>query len=85
MELFVDPEIKFPKLRVANRLLKKKLGMRMLMDVTPLDATLVKGSHGRIPEDENEWPIFIGPGGQGEAPAIEDTDVYGKLMELIQG
>ena len=32
----------------------------MLMDVIPLDATLVKGSHGRIPEDRADWPVLIG-------------------------
>ena len=30
------------------------------MDVIPLDATLVKGSHGRIPEDTHDWPVLIG-------------------------
>ena len=29
--------------KVAGKLLKKKLGFRMLMDLIPLDATLVKG------------------------------------------
>ena len=33
------------------RLAQKKLGFRYLMDVIPLDATLVKGSHGRLPDD----------------------------------
>ena len=60
VELFVDPKIRFPKLKVALKLLKKGLGMRMLMDVIPLDASLVKGSHGRVPEDEADWPVLIG-------------------------
>jgi hypothetical protein len=29
------------------------------MDVIPLDATLVKGSHGRIPESKTDWPVII--------------------------
>jgi predicted AlkP superfamily pyrophosphatase or phosphodiesterase len=49
VELFLDPEISLPKLKIAWRLLQKKLGFRMLMDVIPLDASLVKGSHGRRP------------------------------------
>src|SRR5205807_946079 len=48
-ELFIDPKLKLPKARIAWRLLQKKLGFRMLMDVIPLDATFVKGSHGRRP------------------------------------
>ncbi|MBI5363027.1 MAG: alkaline phosphatase family protein [Planctomycetes bacterium] len=58
-ELFLDPTIALPKLRVARRLAQKKLGMRYLMDVIPLDATLVKGSHGRLPDDPRDGPVFL--------------------------
>ena len=60
VELFIDPKIKYPKLQIAKRLAKKALGMRMMMDLIPLDATLVKGSHGRIPDDTQDWPVLIG-------------------------
>src|SRR6185295_3725988 len=46
VELFLDPALSFPKLSIAWRLLRKRLGFRMLMDLIPLDATLVRGSHG---------------------------------------
>ncbi len=59
VELFLDPKIPAVKLKILWRLLQKKLGFRMLMDVIPLDATLVKGSHGRIPENPADFPIFI--------------------------
>lgn len=59
VELFIDPQIKFPLGKVAGILAKKKLGFRYLMDVIPLDATLVKGSHGRIPESKDDWPVII--------------------------
>ena len=59
VELFVDPNLKVPKLRLARRLAQKKLGFRYLMDVIPLDATLVKGSHGHLPADPDEHPVFI--------------------------
>jgi hypothetical protein len=65
------------KLKIAWRLLQKKLGFRMLMDVIPLDATLVKGSHGRLPADKKDWPVFITA--QPEflrAKEIDSTDVY---------
>ncbi len=61
VELFMDPRIRWPKLKVAGKLARKLLGFRMLMDVIPLDATLVKGSHGRVPEDSADWPVLIGP------------------------
>jgi predicted AlkP superfamily pyrophosphatase or phosphodiesterase len=59
VELFLDPKAPFIKPKIAWRLLQKRLGFRMLMDVIPLDATLVRGSHGRIPESEQEWPLLI--------------------------
>jgi len=58
-ELFLNPEITGAKLKIALKLLKKKLGFRTLMDVIPLDAGLVKGSHGRIETPEDIKPILI--------------------------
>lgn len=46
VELFVDPDIAFPWLTIGGKLVQKELGFRYLMDVIPLDASLVKGSHG---------------------------------------
>lgn len=57
-ELFLDPKIPFPKLKVAKTLLKKKLGFRYLMDVIPPDATLVRGSHG-APTAPDQGPLLM--------------------------
>ena len=59
VELFVDPSLTAPKLKVAATLAKKALGFRYLMDVIPLDATLVKGSHGRVTESPYDGPLLI--------------------------
>jgi predicted AlkP superfamily pyrophosphatase or phosphodiesterase len=59
-ELFIDPAICCPKLKIAKFLLKKKLGIRGLLEVIPLDAKLVKGSHGRDGVPDSEKPVFIG-------------------------
>jgi predicted AlkP superfamily pyrophosphatase or phosphodiesterase len=59
-ELFIDPALKFPKLRIAKFLFKKKLGLRGLLDVIPLDASLVKGSHGRDRVADDERPVLLG-------------------------
>jgi predicted AlkP superfamily pyrophosphatase or phosphodiesterase len=81
VELFLDPQIPFPKLKIAWRLLQKKLGFRMLMDVVPLDATLVKGSHGRRPADKKDWPVFMTAQPELLAtPRIESTDVHQILL-----
>lgn len=81
-ELFFDPRIRAPKLKVAMKLLRKMLGFRMTLDVVPLDAGLVRGSHGRIPEETEDWPLLMGvlPGLDGDRP-IEATDVYRHLFE----
>ena len=59
VELFLDPALRAPRLKIAWTLLKKTLGFRYLMDVIPLDASLVKGSHGRLPDDPRTGPVFI--------------------------
>jgi predicted AlkP superfamily pyrophosphatase or phosphodiesterase len=59
VELFLDPALQLPKVRVAAKLLKKALGFRMLMDVIALDASLVRGSHGRLTDRPEQGPLFI--------------------------
>lgn len=76
VELFIDPKLPFPKAKIAWSLLKKKLGFRMLMDVIPLDANLVRGSHGNCPRDQAEYPVIFGPGLDSYGDLIDSTDVY---------
>ena len=83
VELFLDPQRRFPKLAIAGKLLKKKLGFRMLMDLIPLDAHLVKGSHGRVPEDPLDWPILLGAAVPEEQETVNATDVYELLRDSI--
>jgi len=45
--------------KAAARLLQKKLGFRYRMDVIPLDASLVKGSHGLRPAPE-DGAVIVG-------------------------
>ncbi len=59
VELFVDPAIRAPRLAVAWRLAARALGFRALMDLVPLDASLVRGSHGRLPDDPADGPLLI--------------------------
>src|SRR6185295_8667301 len=62
VELFLDPQLKWPKVRIAFRLAQKLLGFRYYMDVIGLDATVVRGSHGRLPTpgwEARESPVFV--------------------------
>ena len=83
-ELFVDPAIALPKVKVAATLARKALGFRYLMDVVPLDATLVKGSHGRVTDDLDAGPVMISSereliGGE----AIESTAVRDLILSHL--
>jgi predicted AlkP superfamily pyrophosphatase or phosphodiesterase len=59
VELFLDPALALPKLTVARKLLARKLGFRALLDVIPLDASLVRGSHGRVTDRPEAGPVFM--------------------------
>lgn len=58
-ELFIDPTLTFPKGKLAWTLLRRKLGQRALMEVIPLDASLVRGSHGRVPISAENGPVLM--------------------------
>lgn len=47
------------KPRAAYKLLRKKAGLRYVMDVIPLDATLIAGSHGSVNTPEAFHPVLI--------------------------
>jgi hypothetical protein len=53
----------------------------MLMDVIPLDATLVKGSHGVTPENPLDWPILIHSVNQ--PTPVQASEIYSILKEGI--
>jgi predicted AlkP superfamily pyrophosphatase or phosphodiesterase len=80
VELFVDPELSLPKLRIAAKLVRKKLGFRVLMDVISLNPSLVKGSHGVCPADQREWPVLIGAGQSAEP--IDAIAVHDRLLAV---
>ena len=78
-ELFIDRNIRFPKLAVATRLARKALGMRYLMDVIGLDATVVKGSHGRPTDRPEDGPLFI----SSEAGLLPDGPVAATAVKQL--
>ena len=47
------------KPRAAYKLLRKKLGFRYVMDVIPLDAALIGGSHGSVDTPKEFHPVLI--------------------------
>jgi predicted AlkP superfamily pyrophosphatase or phosphodiesterase len=83
VELFIDPKIAMPKAKIAGTLLKRKLGMRALMELTPLDATLVKGSHGIEPARPEEGAVLMSSEGGLVPDAAGGTDVFGVIMKHL--
>lgn len=86
VEMFTNPDIKFLVPLVGWKLLRKKLGFRTLMDLIPLDASLIKGSHGRTNVPDHEKPVLITPhpvpGLEGNCPAPKVFDV---IWEYLAG
>jgi predicted AlkP superfamily pyrophosphatase or phosphodiesterase len=85
VELFLDPKIPLVKLRILWRLMQKKMGFRMSMDVVPLDATLVKGSHGRRVTTPGERPVFVSQFPHSLPPEIDSTEVCGLIKRHVLG
>ncbi|MFJ3743493.1 nucleotide pyrophosphatase/phosphodiesterase family protein [Streptomyces albidoflavus] len=82
VELFMDPNDPYVKLRAGAAVARKKLGMRYRMAVVPLDASPIRGSHGRLPADEADGPLLLSsrPGAT-EGP-VAATDVKALLLRL---
>jgi predicted AlkP superfamily pyrophosphatase or phosphodiesterase len=84
VELFLNPGVS--KAGLAWRLLKKKLGFRTLFDVIPLDATLVRGSHGRVDMPPELCPIVIAPRLAGPSTASMPSErVHDLILKTVFG
>jgi predicted AlkP superfamily pyrophosphatase or phosphodiesterase len=84
VELFLDPTLPLVKLKILWRLLQKRLGFRMLMDVIPLDASLVRGSHGARRCDPADHPVLITSRPVPLPASIESTDVHDFLLAWME-
>ena len=82
-ELFVDPALSMPKLKIAYTLAKKALGFRYLMDVIPLDASLVRGSHGRVTDRLDEGPVLISSEPGAANGVVESTGVRDVILSHL--
>jgi predicted AlkP superfamily pyrophosphatase or phosphodiesterase len=82
-ELFFDPRLWWPKGRALRRLLQKKLGFRTLFDVVPLDASLVRGSHGLQASETLDRPLLIGDGTPPSETELPMTAVHDLLLRQL--
>jgi predicted AlkP superfamily pyrophosphatase or phosphodiesterase len=81
-ELFFDPEDRWVKARAAAGLVRKKVGLRYAMQVVPLDPSPVRGTHGRLPAEGEEGPVFICSDPTIKTDHVAATQVRDLLAEL---
>jgi predicted AlkP superfamily pyrophosphatase or phosphodiesterase len=70
------------KARAGYKLLRKKAGLRYVMDVIPLDARLVKGSHGSIGTPPAYHPVLISRHSTGKE-SLQATDVFDIIWDCL--
>ena len=83
VELFLDPALTLARPRIAATLARKALGFRYLMRVISLDATLVRGSHGRITDRLDDGPVFISSEKQAANGPLDATEVRGQILSHL--
>lgn len=81
VELFLDPGLRLSTARIALKIARRKMGFRNLLDVIPLDASLVRGSHG-LPVVGEEGPLLLGDLA-GVPPQVKAEEVMGVMLEQI--
>jgi predicted AlkP superfamily pyrophosphatase or phosphodiesterase len=84
-ELFLDPRQRLVKLKILYKLLRKALGFRYLLDVIPTSSELVRGSHGRLPDDPRDGPVLISSSRAARAARIAATQVPEVMLATIFG
>jgi predicted AlkP superfamily pyrophosphatase or phosphodiesterase len=85
LELFMDPTIPLPQLAVGAKLALRKAGFRALLNVVPLDTSLVRGSHGRIEAAAGDQPVLIADQGLLPDRQLLCTDVHDVLVRAVAG
>ncbi len=59
-ELFIDPDMRLPRLQIAWKMARRNLGQRQLLDIISYRHThLIKGTHGRVTDDPDDGPLVI--------------------------
>ncbi|MDP2414731.1 alkaline phosphatase family protein [Daejeonella sp.] len=70
------------KLRAGYKLLRKKAGFRYVMDVIPLDAGLVRGSHGKTGVPPEYQPVLISDR-KNQGDKFIATQVYDLIWDIL--
>ncbi|GGI03447.1 nucleotide pyrophosphatase/phosphodiesterase family protein [Egicoccus halophilus] len=84
-ELFFDPDDRLARPRAALTLARRKLGFRGVLDVVPLDPSHVRGSHGRLPDIDDDGPVLLCSDARFGRDRFAATDVADLLLEISGG
>jgi len=79
VELFWAPGLR-GRMHLAKRLVQKALGIRAPFDLISTDTSMVHGSHGRIPTDEQQRPVLAAGNGKTVGNLLEQFD---RIVEII--
>jgi predicted AlkP superfamily pyrophosphatase or phosphodiesterase len=83
-ELFMDPADRLIRAKAGLALVRKAAGLRYTVRVVPLDASCVRGTHGRIPADPADGPVFLSSeAGLAPGGAVAATEVKQLLLEFL--
>ncbi|MYW07366.1 alkaline phosphatase family protein [Streptomyces sp. SID2563] len=82
VELFMDPEDPYVRVRAATAIARKKLGMRYRLAVVPLDPSPIRGSHGRLPLSDEEGPLILCSTPHAFTGPVRATEVKSLLLTL---
>jgi len=72
------------KARAALRLAQKLAGLRYKMDVIPLDARGVRGSHGRLPARDGDGPVVVCSESGPRRDRFAATEVKQLVLDLMR-
>ncbi|MFD5724851.1 alkaline phosphatase family protein [Streptomyces sp. NPDC058368] len=82
VELFMDPEDPYVRVKAAKAIARKKLGMRYRLAVVPLDPSPIRGSHGRLPPSDEEGPLILCSTPHAFTGPVRATEVKSLLLTL---
>ncbi|MGB3799003.1 MAG: nucleotide pyrophosphatase/phosphodiesterase family protein [Lewinella sp.] len=83
VEMFLDPDKRLMIPRIGLKVAGKKLGFRTLMNVVPLRAEMISGSHGRLGSADGDLPVFIH---RQDAPErLNAPEVFDYLLSSVFG
>jgi predicted AlkP superfamily pyrophosphatase or phosphodiesterase len=82
VELHFDHGDRLVRLRAATALAGRWMGLRTTMRVVGLDASDVRGSHGRLPSNDLDAPMLLCSDRTAAAPSVCATEVKSLLLRL---